>query len=150
MLKQMLRKGDTATGITTTGIPQLQIQTGEAMQEARPTIITIPGDGVLHGDGEDGMEAIILTGDMVAMAAGTSDFPGDGEVSGDGAGIWDGDILHTGATIHIGVGADITAILTGVTEATGEADTMHLCIEEADLMAEALIHITVVLPANMA
>lgn len=148
----MLKKEDTVIGIAITGILQLQIQTGEAMQEARPTITTIHGDGVLLGVGADGMAAIILIGDMADTEAGISDFPGVGAAHGDGApaGIWDGDILHTGATIHIGVGADITAILIGATEDIGVADITHQCTEEVALTEEVSIPITEDLPASMA
>ena len=146
MLKPMQKKEDTTTGIIIIGILQLQIQTGEAMQEARPTITTIHGDGVLLGVGADGMAATILIGVGAATAAGILDFPGDGAP----AGTWDGDILHTGATIHIGVGADTMVILIGATADIGVEDITHQCTEEVALTEEVSILITVDLPASMA
>lgn len=103
----------------------LQIQTGVILPAHRLTIMTIPGDGEILGDG---MEAITLIG--VGTVAGVWDYPGVGVDHSVGAGeaLSDGEAhtgdmaTHlTGEDIMIRSGAEVTATLIGVV-VTGATD----------------------------
>jgi len=146
MQRSIPEQGVMKTGITITGIIQQPTQTGECMQEVKPTTtITLgAGVGVILGAGAAGTEAIIRIG--ATAVAGASDFHGEAHGVGAPAGIWAGDTHLIGAIILIGDGEAIIHI--GATVATGEVITMLLITEEAVLTEEDLILITEVLPIN--
>jgi hypothetical protein len=135
-------------------LPQL-ILIGEIMPEARLTITTIPGDGVLLGVGVVIMAAITLIGDMAAVSVGVLDFHGVAHGVGVAAGIWVGDIHLIGEDIiHIGAAIMVTVILIGdmediMVEDIGEVITTDLITEEAVPTEEDLILTTEGLPINM-
>jgi hypothetical protein len=127
-------------------LPQL-ILIGEIMPEARLTITTILGDGVLLGVGVVIMAAITLIGDMAAVSVGVLDFHGVAHGVGDIHLIGE-DIIHIGAAIMV------TVILIGdmediMVEDIGEVITTDLITEEAVPTEEDLILTTEGLPINM-
>lgn len=147
MPKPTQEKEDMMSGIIITGTPLQQTPTGEAMQEVKPIIMTIPGDGVILGDG---MEATAHIG--VGTEDGVLDFLGAGEALGVGAaGIWDGVTHHIGATMILS-GADITEAmdtLTGDMADIGVVTTTDQTTEEVEQTEEDLTLTTEALPINM-